>query len=436
MICKVISTIEKHKMLQGVKTVAVGLSGGADSMCLTDILIKLKVQYDIIVKAVHINHNIRGAEALRDENHVRAYCKEKGIELFVFNEDIPSLSRKLGISEEECGRKVRYECFQKLGCDAVATAHTLSDSVETSVFNLLRGTGSKGLSGISPKREPNIIRPLIDCSREEIEAYCKKENIAFVTDSTNLGVDYSRNFIRHKVLPIFAEINPSYAASIAKAGEIIEEESSFINEKAVELLKVSALADGYSKEIFKKAHGAVRKRAFRLILEEKMSKPVEYRHISLCEEAILRKNNRIELSRDLYISFESDIIHFCTSEEAVAFWSAEVADFSSDTPFGRFELVESDEGYGIDASKIRNSLIFSSKSEGDKIYLKKRKVTKSLKKLFNEMKIPTHERNRIAVLKDGENVVWVEGVGIDGNYLKRADSDKVYVIMKDGHKLC
>ena len=142
MICKVKSTIERHKMLEGVKTVAVGLSGGADSMCLTDILIKLKVQYGVVVKAVHINHNIRGKEAERDENHVREYCKENGIELLVFSEDIPSHSKELGISEEECGRKVRYECFRKANCDAIATAHTLSDSVETSVFNFIRGTGS------------------------------------------------------------------------------------------------------------------------------------------------------------------------------------------------------------------------------------------------------------------------------------------------------
>ena len=236
MICKVKSTIEKHKMLDGVRTVAVGLSGGADSMCLVDILIKLKVQYDIIVKAVHINHNIRGEEAKRDENHVREYCKKMGVELLVFSEDIPALSRQLGLSEEECGRKVRYECFKKAGCDAVATAHTLSDSVETSIFNLLRGTGSKGLAGISATRNPNIIRPLIDCTREEIEEYCKNENLSFVTDSTNLEDDYSRNYIRHRILPTFAEINPSYAESIAKAGEIIKEESDFINEEAEKLL--------------------------------------------------------------------------------------------------------------------------------------------------------------------------------------------------------
>lgn len=435
MICKVKSTIEKHKMLDGVRTVAVGLSGGADSMCLVDILIKLKVQYDIIVKAVHINHNIRGEEAKRDENHVREYCKKMGVELLVFSEDIPALSRQLGLSEEECGRKVRYECFKKAGCDAVATAHTLSDSVETSIFNLLRGTGSKGLAGISATRNPNIIRPLIDCTREEIEEYCKNENLSFVTDSTNLEDDYSRNYIRHRILPTFAEINPSYAESIAKAGEIIKEESDFINEEAEKLLRASVVENGYSKEAFLSVHSAVRKRAFRIILEEKMSKSVEHRHISLCEEAILRKNNRIELSKDLYISFESDIIQFCTLKKDVESWCVEITDFSAETPFGKFELIRSDEGYGIDISKLSGKLVFSSKSEGNRIYLKKRKVTKSLKKLFNEMKIPAEERNKIAVFKDGENVVWVEGVGIDGNYLKKADTDEIYVIIKDGLKL-
>ncbi len=434
MICKVISTIEKHRMLDGVRTVAVGLSGGADSMCLTDILIKLKVQYDIIVKAVHINHNIRGEEAKRDENHVREYCEKNGIELLVFSEDIPTLSKELGLSEEECGRKVRYECFRRAKCDVIATAHTLSDSVETAVFNLLRGTGSKGF-GISAKREPDIIRPLIDCTREEIEEYCESNSIPFVTDSTNLEDDYTRNYIRHKVVPTFSEVNPSYAASIARAGEIIKEESDFIEEEALRLLRESAVDGGYDKNAFLKAHSAVRKRAFRILLHEKMSKSVEHRHISLCEDGLLRKNNRIELSKDLYISFESDIIHFCTLKKEAEAWSTLVKDLTAETPYGKFSLEKAVDGYGIDISKIKNKLVFSSKAEGDKIYLKKRKVTKSLKKLFNEMKIPPEKRNSVAVLKDGESVVWVEGVGIDGNYLKKADSDEVYVIIKDGFKL-
>lgn len=434
MICKVVNTIEKHKMLNGVRSVAVGLSGGADSMCLIDILIKLKVQYGIIVKAVHVNHNIRGEEALRDENHVKAYCKSKGIELLTFSIDVPKLSKEFGISEEECGRKVRYECFRKAKCDKIATAHTLSDSVETIVFNLLRGTGSKGLSGISANRD-DVIRPLIDCTRAEIEDYCKSENLGFVTDSTNLTDDYSRNYLRNRILPLFSEINPSSFTAITKLGEIVKEESGFIEMEALKLISESCVENGYSKAAFLYSHPAVRKRAFRILLEKRMNKPVEYRHISLCEESILYKNSRIELARDLYISFESDIIHFCGAETAESSWSSEFENFTAETPYGKFELIRSQDKSGIDISKIKNKLTLSSRKERDRIYLKKRKVTKSLKKLFNEMKIPAAERNRIAVLRDGENVVWVEGVGIDGNYLLNEKSSEAYVIIKDGQRL-
>ena len=232
MICKVINTIEKHKMLNGVRSVAVGLSGGADSMCLINVLLELKSRYNIVIKAVHINHNIRGNEAERDECFVREFCNKMGIELLSFNFDIPSLSKKYNISEEECGRNIRYDCFAKADCDVVATAHTLSDSVETVVFNLLRGTGSKGLKGIPAKRYPNIIRPLIDCTREEIETYCRNNDISFITDSSNLTDIYKRNYIRHNIIPAFSEINKSALRSIAKTSEIIEEESDFIDGQA------------------------------------------------------------------------------------------------------------------------------------------------------------------------------------------------------------
>ena len=168
MICKVRHTIKKFGLLDGVSSLAVGVSGGADSMCLLEILSKLKLEYGIILKAVHINHNIRGEEALRDQKLVEDYCKALGVECLVYSVDIPALSKEMGIGEEECGRIKRYECFSEAECDAVATAHSLSDSIETLVFNLVRGTGTKGLCGIPPRRD-SVIRPLIDCSRKEIE---------------------------------------------------------------------------------------------------------------------------------------------------------------------------------------------------------------------------------------------------------------------------
>ena len=431
MICKVKESIENHRMLHNVKSVAVGVSGGADSMCLIDVLLKIKDEYGLTLKAVHVNHNIRGEEAQRDENHVRDYCEKNNVDLLVFDIDVPKLSKKQGISEEECGRNVRYECFRKADCDVVATAHTLSDSVETVIFNLLRGTGSKGLCGIPAKRQPDIIRPLIDCTREEIEEYCRRNEINFVTDSTNLTDDYNRNYIRHNIVPSFGKINEAAVKSIAKAAEILGEENDFIEECAVKLINSSRINDSFSLNEFVSSHSAVRKRALRILLEEKMEKPVEGRHINLCDEVILRKKGKVQLTKDLYISVDSDIISFCCDINLSEEWSAVVVDNHFTSPFGSYHLKNSFAKDGIDLNKISGQLIATSRKDGDKIRLQKRKVTKSLKKAFNEMKIPAETRNEYAVLRDGENIVWVEGIGTDEKYLPDLNSKNVFSVIKD-----
>ena len=228
MICKVRNTIDKYRMLSGVRSVAVGVSGGADSMSLVHILSSLKEEYGIILKVVHVNHNLRGQEALRDENKVRDFCNKNNIECLVFSEDIRLIARQKGIGEEECGRIVRYECFEKANCDVVAVAHSLSDSIETMVFNMIRGAGSKGLCGIPPVREPNIIRPLIDCTRQEIEAYCCENGIEYLTDSTNLLDDYTRNFIRHNIVGAFSHINKGYEKNISCLMDIVAQENDYL----------------------------------------------------------------------------------------------------------------------------------------------------------------------------------------------------------------
>ena len=431
MICKVKNTIEKHGMLSGIKSVAVGVSGGADSMCLIDILSRIKDEYGITLKAVHINHNIRGAEALSDAEHVKTYCKKNGVEFLLFNVDVPSLSKKLGISEEECGRKVRYDCFAKAGCDAVATAHTMSDSVETVIFNLARGTGSKGLTGIPATRKPNIIRPLIDCTRAEIEKYCKDNYIAFVTDSTNLTDDYKRNYIRHNIVPALSEINASAVNAVAKSAEILSEESDFIQNCAYDLLREAAGEDGYLIRAFLSAHSAVRKRALRILLGERMSKTVEYKHVILSEEVIMGIRGKAELSENIFVSVQNDKFLVCENDSVSDSWLSDITDNTFRSPYAQYKFVRSENPNGIDMDKIKNKLVATSRKDGDRIYIKKRKITKSLKKAFNEMKIPATVRNEIAVLRDGENIVWVEGIGTDGNYLPDKNSKNVFSVIKD-----
>lgn len=437
MICKVKKAVEKYGLItKQTKTVAVGLSGGADSVCLLHILSSLKDEYAIILKAVHINHNIRGNEALRDEEFVRDFCRRMGIECDVYSIDVPKLAKEKKLSLEECGRLVRYECFDKCNCDVVAVAHTLSDSIETMLFNLARGTGTKGLTGINPKREPNIIRPLIFCTRKDIEDYCKEHGLAFVTDSTNLSDDYTRNHIRHNLVPSFEKINPDFESAFLRAMLSLREEDEIVDFAAERLLDESECAEGYKLEAFASTAPAIVKRALLSILKSKMSKPPEAKHVEACFELISQDKGKTELGRDLYAVVSCGKLSFYNAEKKAEEWKSFFLHGRAKTPYGDFVLVSSD---GIsentfDADKTEGELYLSSRLPGDSFTCPKRKITKSIKKLFNEMKIPSHKRNEIPVLHDGKNVVWIEDIGVNQKYIPDKNSQRIITIKKDGDK--
>ena len=434
MICKVISTVEKYGMLQNVKSVAVGVSGGADSVCLLHILSSLKDKYGIILKAVHVNHNLRGEEALRDESFVRDLCKKWDIDLEVFSVDIKAEAQRLGIGEEECGRIVRYRSFASLGCDAVAVAHSLSDSIETMLFNLARGTAIKGLCGIPPKREPNIIRPLIGCTRNEIEAYCEANNLQYVTDSTNLTCDYTRNHIRHKLIPDIAYINQGFENNICRCMTSLSEDADFLETEADKLFGSAVCKNGFSASVLLGGHIALRKRVYRRILSEYMSKDVDAKHISLFEDVVAGNCSAAEIGKNLYITLKDDIVSVGDTEKQSEEWQSCFENGEAVTPSGVFSLryVDSICKDAIDASKIKGELYLSSRKAGDTFTFEKRGLTKSLKKLFNENKVPVTERNRIAVLHDDNSVVWVEGIGVNAPYLPKSSAGEFLIIKKEG----
>ena len=434
MICKVISTIEKYGMLRNVKSVAVGVSGGADSVCLLHILTCLKDKYGIILKAVHVNHNLRGKEALRDESFVRDLCEKWNVDLEVFSVDVKAEAERLGIGEEECGRLVRYRSFASLGCDAVAVAHSLSDSIETMLFNLARGTAIKGLCGIPPKREPNIIRPLICCSRREIEAYCEENELGFVTDSTNLSCDYTRNHIRHKLIPDIAYINQGYENNISRCMNSLSEDTDFLEAEAEKLFSSSVLENGFSASVLLGGHIALRKRVYRRILSEHMLKDVNAKHIALFEDVVTAKCSAVEIGKNLYITLKDGIVSIGDCEKQSEEWQSCFEDGKAVTPSGVFVLqyVDTVCKDAVDASKIKGKLYFSSRKSGDTFTFEKRGITKSLKKLFNERKVPSSERNCIAVLRDSESVVWIEGIGVNAPYLAKDGAKEFFIIKKEG----
>jgi tRNA(Ile)-lysidine synthase len=205
---KVISAINDNNMLECCDEVVVGFSGGADSVCLLHVLFSLSQRLGFTVKAAHVNHGIRGDEAKRDEVFSNDFCSRYGIMSHLHTFNCVDEANQSGESLEECGRRVRYNYFNSLVGEhgKIATAHNANDNAETVLFNLARGTALKGACGIPCVRD-NIIRPLIYCTRREIELYCEENKLEYITDSTNLSDDYSRNKIRHKILPVLTEIN-------------------------------------------------------------------------------------------------------------------------------------------------------------------------------------------------------------------------------------
>ncbi|MDO4380881.1 MAG: tRNA lysidine(34) synthetase TilS [Clostridia bacterium] len=274
MICKVKETINRYAMLENTSSVAIGLSGGADSVCLFDVLLKLRTEFGFEIAAVHVNHNLRGEEALRDQKFVEELCKKNGVKLNVVSEDVSALAKKMHIGIEECGRKVRYEAFESTGCDKIAVAHSLSDCIETTVFNLIRGSSLSGITRIPPIRG-KIIRPLINCTSEEIRRYCNENNLDFVVDSTNLHDDYSRNFIRERIIPQFSRLNGNFAESFERFYDSVEKDENFLNLQAEQLFEKAVVNSGFSREILLSSDEAVLKRWLRFILNKNMKKQVE-----------------------------------------------------------------------------------------------------------------------------------------------------------------
>ena len=225
--------------------VIVGVSGGADSMCLLFVMLSLRSRLNMTVTAVHIHHGLRGAEADADEAFTKAFCQVQDIECVIFRTDIRAMAHREKLTEEEAGRKYRYMCFEQVRAQkhaaCIAVAHHQDDQAETVLFNLARGSGLAGLSGIAPVSD-KIIRPLLCLNRREIEALLEENHIDFCTDRTNFDTNYTRNKIRHQVLPFFTEeINSETVAHISKTAVNVRAVLEYIRQQAEEALSCVSL---------------------------------------------------------------------------------------------------------------------------------------------------------------------------------------------------
>ena len=238
---KVVNTINKYELIKSGDNIVVGVSGGPDSMALLNVLINLKEKLSFNIVVAHINHMIR-AEADDETKYVQDFCKKHDIECYVKREDVLEISKSKKIGTEEAGRKLRYTFFDeimiKTNANKVATAHTANDRAETVLMNIMRGSGTSGLKGIEEKRGNKFIRPLIECTRSEIEEYCEQEKLNPKYDKTNEENIYTRNRIRNELIPyIQKEFNPNIIETLNRLSKLVAIENKYLEEQTQKAYK-------------------------------------------------------------------------------------------------------------------------------------------------------------------------------------------------------
>ena len=443
--------IQKHEMLANNSKVLVALSGGADSVTLLFTLRSLKAELGIAhLAAVHIHHQLRGEEADRDARFVASLCKQWNVPLFLHHTDVGALAKTQKIGIEEAGRQARYTAFDKLckseGFTHVATAHTASDNTETVLLHLARGTGVGGLAGIPPVRE-QYIRPLLTCTREEIEAFCKEHQLPFVTDSTNNDVTYTRNRVRNRIVPELYTINPRIHEAVTRLSNMACEDESYWAETTQNAIHAAKVRDDiYSATAIARLPKALQRRVIHRLLttyngtcEERHVRDV-MEHLDIDAAVTLGDHKTVTIKQG-YLTLHSDNDSSCKERvlkagETYCFGNTcyhatvwDRATFEKNQKIHKILLQ-----FTCDYDKIKGTAFVRARREGDTCSPYLRGGRRTLKKWFNAEKIPAACRDTIPVVADEEGIALVVGLGCD----KRTAIDDttqhvlVFYITKEG----
>ncbi len=452
---KVSSALREYEMLRGVRCVIVALSGGADSMSLLKALHYLSSELDITVCAAHLNHNLRGDESRRDETFVREQCEKLGVRLYVKSIDISSIAQRDKLGLEECGRRERYSFFTELRGEiqnsVTATAHTASDNAETVLLNITRGCGLDGLCGIPPVRQ-GIIRPLIKCTREDVEMYCSRVNIPFVTDSTNLCDDYSRNIIRLNVLPQLKRINPNAENAVNRLSDSAHGDLSILKSLAQRERDKCRKDEGLDIDKLGECSRALLPHIIKAELESRFALIPEKRHIDLIIDIIQNGHGAVEVKKNIIVKSRNGVLMFCDISKKDDKNIEKFADMVFSAPMS---FVYNEKKYSItlritanheDNNKINKKLlidrlscgiiscdtIIRTRRSGDVFSPLGRGCTKTVKKLFSEMKLSAADRETRLLIANGSEVLWIEGIGVSEKAAASAEDDTFYEVNSGG----
>ena len=416
---KVLKTVKKYNMLSKGDRVLIGVSGGADSIALLEFFVSVKEKYDLDICVAHIEHGIRGEDSVNDAEFVKNYCKKLGVNFYLKASDAPNLAKKAKMGVEEYSRMARYDFFNTIECDKIATAHNLTDNIETLLFRLARGTGLKGACSI-PAVRGKIIRPFIEVSSGEIRKWCNDNNIPYRVDCTNSDSAYSRNLIRLEILPLFEKLNANYQDNIENFISDVNEDYAFI--------------DDYVKSIYPKI---VKNNEIDLPKLNELDLSIKKRILIMFFDENGYSLNRIHLQSVIDITLKSGKSQIKENVFAIsAKGKIRLAKFNDLNKKDEFvtkilnidEFKDKNIDFYCDCDKIVGNIIIRAKQAGDRIKPAGRNVSKTLKKLLNESAYPIEKRDKKIVVCDDLGIVGVIGLCADERVKVDCNTAKILTI--------
>ena len=422
--------------------VLLAYSGGADSSALLHLLYNDAKDTGFELHAAHFNHGIRGEEAQRDAEFCKSTCDRLGLRFHLCQADIPALAKENGNSIETEARIQRYAFFKQImrenNIPILVTAHHAEDQIESIMLHILRGSSIAGLCGIAECRPFEndflLIRPILKAEKEDILAYCKENNIEFVTDSTNADTSYARNFIRCELNPKMRELQPNLVSAFEKLAQSAHEANDFIDTTAQNLIN-NEFSNGIILSKFNNLHPTLKARVI-IFTFERYSKglSLEYTHIKslieLCEKGV--PHSSLSLPERIAAKIENGYLVYAPNERKNEENKFELQFTVSKTTLQNGIIINIEKNpkqnpsptdifLDVKCDIIKEGTIFRSKKEGDVIF--SGKMNKKAKKLISEKKIPLNLRNKLPLLVCKNEILWIPTVAV----CDRIKKDKISI---------
>ena len=442
---KFLRFVDERELINAGEKILVGFSGGPDSVFLLHLLNKFRIRLKIHLSAVHINHSLRGKDAVEDEQFCRNYCSDTNVEFTSVKKNVRSFALKQGISLEEAGRILRYKEYNRIlkqnKLDKIATAHNSNDNTETVLLNLIKGTGLDGISGIPVIRE-NIIRPVLCFSKEEILAYLNKNNLLYRTDKSNEESGFERNFLRNRVIPLLKEkINPSIDSAVLISSENFRNIRDYVLTKETESFRKTKKDPKGNLlirlEDIEKAESSLRGLLLKTMVERELKIQMFSADIKkILSLADAQTGRKIELSGGIVVFKERDHLKVINGSIRQDNYMTTIRiGEERDTPDGKIAIKKCDRDsiiYSnnknkeyISADTVSPEFTIRRWKEGDSFHPLGMKGSKKVSDFLNEQKVESFGKKNHLILLNRNKIVWIIGLRIDDRFKITSSTHKI-----------